>query len=563
MNTDNNISQSITLETRLSRGFHCDALSNYAELFSRLSRIYFSQWSDKKFGLSKEDRPNKTDFIQTHKISGRQFNAIKVSVEGMVSSQKRNLPRYLAECQSKIHGIKRIIAKKKALIQRHKTNRRFDLMLIQQLALRGKTKRLDGLNQRKKELSQQIDNKTLNVCFGSKALFKKQFNLDKNNDTSHAQWRNDWQASRSSQFFVLGSSDETGGNQGCTLFEEGDGYKLRLLLPESLRENDEKYVWLENIRFPYLPDIIKQAVSSNRERCIRKSDYNRLKKSGELPFVEDEKKGLVTASESVFLTGLGQALSYRFIKDNKGWRVIVSTRLTKPLPKIDFAQGALGVDFNEVFVSLAYINKKGQKIATFDLSYSTTVDATSRQNKTKMEEIALTIVDYARGANIPIAIEQLNFKDKKGSLQKNNNHQYNKMISQLSYGLFKQALSMKCFKQSIALVEVNPAYTSVIGRLKYADQTHFNTHQAAAWVIARRVMGLKDRLPKQSTIKLQNEVFAVFTAPEDADKISKETLIKTSKVFGQWLTATIKAERLKVQRLKKLIAPLNDLLLDF
>jgi len=48
---------------------------------------------------------------------------------------------------------------------------------------------------------------------------------------------------------------------------------------------------------------------------------------------------------------------------------------------------------------------------------------------------------------------------------------------------------------SIQVIEVNPAYTSVIGLLKYTPQYMISKDVAAAYVIARRGLGLKEQIP--------------------------------------------------------------------
>ena len=47
---------------------------------------------------------------------------------------------------------------------------------------------------------------------------------------------------------------------------------------------------------------------------------------------------------------------------------------------------------------------------------------------------------------------------------------------------------------------VNPAYSSLIGRVKFATSTGLSVHNAAAMVIARRGMNLSERLPKASVV---------------------------------------------------------------
>jgi hypothetical protein len=53
--------QAITIETRLSRSSSSALLSDYARLFSRLSRLYFSQWAKK--ALVPKKKTNRSSLI--------------------------------------------------------------------------------------------------------------------------------------------------------------------------------------------------------------------------------------------------------------------------------------------------------------------------------------------------------------------------------------------------------------------------------------------------------------------------------------------------------------------
>jgi hypothetical protein len=46
--------------------------------------------------------------------------------------------------------------------------------------------------------------------------------------------------------------------------------------------------------------------------------------------------------------------------------------------------------------------------------------------------------------------------------------------------------------KGVEVIEVNPAYTSVIGTLKYAPQLNIDKNTTGAYVIARRVLGFKE-----------------------------------------------------------------------
>ena len=56
---------------------------------------------------------------------------------------------------------------------------------------------------------------SVRICFGSKDLFQKQFNLEEN-DITFNQWKKEWEEKRAAQFTFIGSKDETFGNQSCT-----------------------------------------------------------------------------------------------------------------------------------------------------------------------------------------------------------------------------------------------------------------------------------------------------------------------------------------------------------
>jgi hypothetical protein len=134
-----------------------------------------------------------------------------------------------------------------------------------------------------KKLAERIRDKTTAICFGSKRLFNTQHHLTKNNYADHQAWKDDWQASRSNQFFVLGSSDENGGCQGCVLLPGENGtWLLQVRLPEALIPEHGKYAYLAGISFPYQGHLIEQAHARQQIRAEKKKVFAAQKKSGAL-----------------------------------------------------------------------------------------------------------------------------------------------------------------------------------------------------------------------------------------------------------------------------------------
>ena len=72
---------------------------------------------------------------------------------------------------------------------------------------------------------------------------------------------------------------------------------------------------------------------------------------------------------------------------------------------------------------------------------------------------------------------------------------HNRMLSNFAYSKFLQLLSSRCFKLGLQLIEVNPAFSSVIGLVKFMSMYGLNSATAAAFVLARRAMRLSERIP--------------------------------------------------------------------
>ena len=88
-------------------------------------------------------------------------------------------------------------------------------------------------------------------------------------------------------------------------------------------------------------------------------------------------------------------------------------------------------------------------------------------------------------------VEDLRFVD-----DREVNAKFHRMAHQFIYRGLLQATLRRALRQGVPIQRVHPAYTSAIGGLKYAHQYRLVIHNAAAMVLARRAMGLKERVPK-------------------------------------------------------------------
>ena len=120
----------------------------------------------------------------------------------------------------------------------------------------------------------------------------------------------------------------------------------------------------------------------------------------------------------------------------------------------------------------------------------------------------LKVVDYAVSRLKPIVIENLDFKDKKRDLSKESPKRA-RSLSSFSYSAIKSMIKAKAFRCAIAVHELNPAYSSIIGRVKFAHNYNISVHCAAALVIARRLYGYSERLPVRRCSVPTNQGFHV------------------------------------------------------
>jgi IS605 OrfB family transposase len=374
----------------------------------------------------------KNDFLKTHGITARQFNGCRVSLEGKISAFKESQKQAIESLKQQITALEKTI--------RNLENKPSKSFVVHQ-----KKRRMGNLTNRLASMKKDYKEDRTRLCFGGKKLFRAQFNLEKNGFTSQQEWKDSWEAKRSDEFFILGSKDETAGNQTCTACINGDSLSLRLRLPSALEEKYGKYLIIENVRFAYGHKAIIASLNHPD----------------------------------------GQALTYRFKKDKKGWRVFVSTALKKPDPISRDDLGVIGIDLNTDHIACAETDRFGNPVDSKKLPWVTN-GKTKNQIRAITGDICKAIVDNAKETNKPIVIEKLDFQKKKLSLKEKGCAKLSRLLSSFAYGLFFDFLMARAYKEGVVVHQVNPAFTSIIGRVNYAKRYGLSIHIAAALCIARR-----------------------------------------------------------------------------
>ena len=215
------------------------------------------------------------------------------------------------------------------------------------------------------------------LCFGSKRLWRKQHDLEQNGYASHEEWLQDWQDARSNEFFVLGSRDETSGCQLCVASLGDDGtltLRLRLRLPDCLAEQHGKYLVIEGVRFAYGHEQVLAALGSNAEYAAYRREHG---------------------EKAARATELGQAISYRFKRDAKGWRVFATTEPMDVPAATDQRRGAIGADLNADHLAVAETDASGNCINAWRVPL-VTYGKNTHQTEALIGDAVASVVAYAR-----------------------------------------------------------------------------------------------------------------------------------------------------------------------
>ncbi len=161
-----------------------------------------------------------------------------------------------------------------------------------------------------------------------------------------------------------------------------------------------------------------------------------------------------------------------------------------------------GIDVNIDRVAVSVLSNQGNLLEskTFYCHEMEYVWSTRRSNIAG--ELAKDIIDYLLSWNVGvIVLEDLMFKQ-----DYDTNQRFNRLVHSFSKNKLQKALISRGLRFGFHIKKVNPAYTSVIGRYKYAKMYGVSVHEAASFVIGRRGLDFEEKVPKELLKQLKTKV---------------------------------------------------------
>jgi len=176
-----------------------------------------------------------------------------------------------------------------------------------------------------------------------------------------------------------------------------------------------------------------------------------------------------------------------------------------PKSEITKSNGVIGIDPNAYPKHMAWAetDSSGQLLSYGEIPMPELESGNSSKREYYRWQYAHMIVQMAKDNQKAIVIEKLNIKDKwkRGDFS---GRKSRRIRHYFGYRSLLEKVKLLAKREGVEVIEVNPAYTSVIGMLKYAPQFMVSKDIASSYVIARRGLGLKERIPHNYMLLLSS-----------------------------------------------------------
>jgi len=183
--------------------------------------------------------------------------------------------------------------------------------------------------------------------------------------------------------------------------------------------------------------------------------------------------------------------------------------------------GVIGIDINAYPFHLALVHTtEAGNLAKFDrISLDKLLESSSDKREYLSWQMSHQVVEFAKREKKAIVIENLEKlpKGKRGDGLPKLRQRLQKWV----YKALLQKIEIVARRNGIQVIKVNPAHTSIIGKLKYAPLYKIDKDTAGAYVIARRGLGFKERLPKNYKELLKDAEFLCYTIAKIEEEIAK------------------------------------------
>jgi len=230
----------------------------------------------------------------------------------------------------------------------------------------------------------------------------------------------------------------------------------------------------------------------------------------------------------------------------------VSFEIQTPEVRYTKENGVIAIDTNAlpIHLAVAEVSKTGELLSyqTISLHHFLKLSQNSKDHQEWI--LAHKIVDLAIEKGRAMAIE--NLKKLKKGMRGNGKAKLRKILHNWNARKFLQKLKRVAMLNGVEVIEVNPAYTSVIGVLKYAPQLNIDKDVAGGYVIGRRALGFKEEMPENYEKLLKDKAYLEFALKRYEEREIELTEL-TEKESNEYKRNALESELRDAENAKKLL----------
>ena len=384
-------------------------------------------------------------------ITARTANSAIHEVEEIISSALALIPLNIEKLETRIDSKIKLIEKKKKEITKIHASRKTNTKRLRKLKfyIYNLHNSINRIKQKIENLERQMNEKKPNICMGTKKLARNDMKAFKRH--------------RDSQINYIGRACEKQGNMNFQLqhVKKGNFFAMKV------RRDFGK--WKDNRspeRFAY-------------GKCHFKYGSKQLRNA---------------------MRNNASPVTVSIIRRNDRYYLFVTVAVSYESSAIVTRKehGVIGIDFNKGFVNICETDEKGNIVNIEKMKYPFGKAGITNAG---LADVISKVSKKAVETGKSIVAEDLSFERKKRKAKKAvtpTEKERMKMLHSLPYSRYAQILENITFNKKIELMKVNPAYTSRTAEQKFCNRMKLNIHNGAAYVIARKGMGIKDKFLKKT-----------------------------------------------------------------
>jgi IS605 OrfB family transposase len=209
----------------------------------------------------------------------------------------------------------------------------------------------------------------------------------------------------------------------------------------------------------------------------------------------------------------GEQFPYTVELKLKDGQIYGSVRFSYNVPPqtITKSKGVIGIDVNArpFHLALAEVSHDGN-LQSYKSIYLSHLLKYKSRNRKEYEEwlIAHEVIRFAKEKGKAIAIEDIKKlpKGKRGD----GKAKIRKILQFFSYRRILKKIESLANQEGIEVEKVNPAFTSVIGMIKYCPQYFIDKDVAGAYVIGRKALGFQEKIPENYKKLLKSQIYIQY-----------------------------------------------------